>query len=85
MYEGEDWEDIRAYRPDKRLIQFADKFYPWDRPECLKLRKAGIESDEDDEGDDFMEEWRKEIAMEAGMGGGLQAYRDHMYDYDIDF
>ena len=76
VYEGEEWEDKRAYRPDKRLIQFADKFYPWDRPECLKIVRLATLPEEKE--DDWMEDWRREIAMEAGMMGGCDAYNEVM-------
>ena len=75
-YEGEEWEDKRAYRPDRRIIQFADKFYPWDRPECLKIVREATTCDNDD--DEFMQSWQREQAMEAGMMGGCLAYNEVM-------
>ena len=76
VYEGEEWEDKRAYRPDRRIIQFADKFYPWDRPECLKIiRLAALPGEKED---NWIDEWRREQAMEAGMLGGCDAYNEVM-------
>jgi len=69
VYEGEEWED--NLNPE-----VPDLFHPWDRPECLKLMKPGtIESEEEDT---FMEDWKKEIAMEEGMLQGINAYNDWM-------
>ena len=76
VYEGEEWEDKRAYRPDRRIIQFSDKFYPWDRPECFKIiRLATLPGEKED---NWIEEWRREQAVEAGMLGGCDAYNEVM-------
>ena len=36
------------------------------------------EHDEDDDGDSWQDEWRREMAMEAVMLGGCDAYNDTM-------
>ena len=76
IYEGEDWEDKNVV--DARLVdgtvRYAVKFNPWDT-ENVKLVREAIDQDEDN---DWMEEWRREIAMEAGMMGGCEAYNEVM-------
>ena len=72
VYQGPEWEN---------KLTGEQYFNPWDGDNVKLVRPACII----EEKDDFMDEWRKEIANEAGMMGGLQAYNDHMYDYDIDF
>ena len=85
VYEGEDWEDHEnSLGQNMELINGTTRkghvFYPWDRPECLKLiRKASVR---DENQYDFMEDWRREQAMEAGMMRGLKAFNEVM-GYDL--
>lgn len=76
IYEGEDWEDKNVV--DARFVdgtvRYAVKFNPWDT-ENVKLVREAIDQDEDN---GWMEEWRREIAMEAGMMGGCEAYNEVM-------
>ena len=76
LYEGEDWEDKSEV--DAQFanggVRYVQKFHPWDTDNVTLIRVA---SDVDDN-DDWMEEWRREIAMEAGMMGGCDAYNDVM-------
>jgi hypothetical protein len=76
IYEGEDWEDkdVVDARFVDGTVRYAEKFNPWDT-ENVKLVHEAIDQDEDD---DWMEEWRREIAMEAGMMGGCEAYNEVM-------
>ena len=41
---------------------------------CAQLQEAVVEEDEDD----WMDDWRREQAMEAGMMGGCDAYNEVM-------
>jgi hypothetical protein len=77
LYEGEDWEDKEEI--DARFanggVRYTEKFHPWDTDNISLIRVA---SEVDEEEDTFMEDWRREIAMEAGMMGGCAAYNDVM-------
>ena len=78
IYEGEDWEDkdnVEAVYANGH-VRYAEKFYPWDTDNVELVREASDIDDED--GDGWMEEWHREIAMEAGMMGGCDAYNDAM-------
>ena len=68
VYHGEEFEN--KYTGEQY-------FYPWDRPECLKLVRPACILVEDSE-DSFMEDWRREIAMEEGMLQGIDSYNDWM-------
>tara|TARA_B100001057_G_C22644927_1_gene869703 strand:- start:522 stop:923 length:402 start_codon:yes stop_codon:yes gene_type:complete len=79
VYEGEDWEDKEnAMGKNMELlnggVRYGQKFNPWDTDNIKLVRKAT----EDGDDDDWMEDWRREIAMEAGMMGGCEAYNEVM-------
>ena len=66
LYVGDDWHDEETGE---------DNFHPWDTDNVTLIRVASEVGDEEDK---FMEDWRREIAMEAGMMGGSVAYNDAM-------
>ena len=76
LYEGEDWEDKTEV--DAQFanggVRYVQKFHPWDTDNVTLIRSASEVEDDDD----WMEDWRREIAMEAGMMGGCAAYNDAM-------
>jgi len=77
IYEGEDWVDkdvVNAHFADG-TVRYEDKFHPWDT-DCVKLVREASPCDEEE--DTFMEDWRREIANEAGMLGGLDSYNEVM-------
>ena len=76
VYEGEDWEDknVVEARLVNGAVRYKQKFYPWDT-DNVKLVREATECDDDD---DWMDDWRREIAMEAGMMGGCEAYNEVM-------
>lgn len=51
-------------------------FHPWDHTDNLKLVRPACILDEEE--DNFMDDWRKEIANEEGMLQGIDAYNDYM-------
>ena len=55
-------------------MRYGQKFNPWDTDNIKLVREAT----EDGDDDDWMEDWRREIAMEAGMMGGCEAYNEAM-------
>jgi hypothetical protein len=50
-------------------------FHPWDHTEYLTLVRPACTLEEED---NFMDDWRKEIANEEGMLHGIDAYNDWM-------
>ena len=50
-------------------------FHPWDTDNITLIRPACVTAQDDD---DFMSDWRKEIANEEGMLQGIDAYNDFM-------
>ena len=77
LYEGEDWEDkvtIESRFVDG-TVRFAKKFYPWDTDDVTLIRAEHDIADDDDVHDDV---WKQDIAMEAGMLGGCEAYNETM-------
>ena len=88
--------EISSYHPHQRALwiycgeEFENKltgeqfFHPWDT-EDLKLVRPACDVEENEEDDDWMEQWQKEIAMEAGMSMGISAYNDYMgYYYEFE-
>ena len=77
LYEGEDWKDkdVVVSRLVNGAVIYKQKFYPWDTDNIKLVREA---TERDDDNDEWIEEWRREIAMEAGMMGGCEAYNEVM-------
>ena len=77
VYEGEDWEDkdVVVSRLVNGAVIYKQKFYPWGTDNVKLVRLATLEGEKEDS---FMEDWRREIAMEAGMMGGCEAYNEVM-------
>ena len=77
VYEGEDWEDknVIEARLVNGAVRYGDKFYPWDTDNVKLVRPAALPGEKED---NWMEEWRREQAMEAGMMGGCDAYNEVM-------
>jgi len=78
IYEGEDWLDKQVTDATfvNGSVRYVDKFYPWDRMENLTLVREATKGDDYD--DEFNAYWNREIAMEAGMLGGADAYNEAM-------
>ena len=53
----------------------AQYFHPWDTDNVTLVRPACVNAQDDD---NFMSDWRKEIANEEGMLQGIDAYNDYM-------
>ena len=77
LYEGPDYEDktLPIVLANGKVV-YDLAFHPWNGPHIKLIQEASIVSDDDD--DDWVAEWRQEIAMEAGMMGGCDAYNDAM-------
>lgn len=80
LYEGPQWEDLENTLGNNMklcngAIRYGMLFYPWDTDDIKLIREADPDAVKDD---DWEEEWRREIAMEAGMLGGCNAYNDYM-------
>ena len=80
LYEGPQWEDLdntlgNNLKLSNGVIRYGMLFYPWDTDDITLIREADPDAAEDD---NWEEEWRREIAMEAGMMGGCNAYNDCM-------
>ena len=75
LYEGDSYEDFASGRElSNGAVVYDMLFHPWDTDNVTLIRCA----EEVEEEDTFMEDWRREIAMEAGMMGGCEAYNDVM-------
>jgi len=87
-YTLQDLVAIASFQPWQRALwvyqgpEFEHKtsgekyFHPWDKTEYLTLvRPACVRKEEED---NFMDDWRKEIANEEGMLQGINAYNDCM-------
>ena len=78
-YVGEDYEDkANVLGKNMKLvngaIRYGQLFNPWDTENVELVRGAA----ECGGNDDWLDDWRKEIAMEAGMLGGCEAYNEVM-------
>ena len=75
VYEGDDYEDkLCGRRLANGTMVYDMLFHPWDTDDVKLIREADDVADDDE----WMEEWRREIAMEAGMMGGCDAYNETM-------
>ncbi len=78
LYEGPDYEDNTTGRLLANGTVVNDMaFHPWNGPHIKLIKEANLHSEEESE-DDWMQEWRREIAMQAGMMGGCEAYNEVM-------
>ena len=77
LYEGPDYEDKTAGRKlASGTVVYDMAFHPWNGPHIKLIEEADLVDDASD--DDWVEEWRQEIAMQAGMMGGCDAYNETM-------
>jgi len=75
FYEGDEYEDkLCGRRLASGAMVYDMLFHPWDTDDVKLIREADDSADDDD----WMEDWRREIAMEAGMMGGCDAYNETM-------
>ena len=78
LYEGDSYEDFASGRElSNGAVVYDMLFHPWDTDNVTLIRCA-----EELDFHAFVEDWRSEmrdeIAMEAGMMGGCDAYNDAM-------
>lgn len=78
-YSGEDYKDTNNVTgKNMKLINGAVRYFhmfnPWDTDNVILIQNAEV----DDVSDSFNEEWRHEVAMQAGMMGGCSAYNEVM-------
>ena len=77
LYEGPDYEDkTLPIVSANGTVVYDLAFHPWNGPHMKLIVETELIKDASD--DDWVDEWRKEIAMEAGMLGGCDAYNDAM-------
>tara|TARA_Y100001970_G_C13776112_1_gene622921 strand:- start:38 stop:445 length:408 start_codon:yes stop_codon:yes gene_type:complete len=78
-YVGEEYEDkANVLGKNMQLVNGAVRygylFNPWDTDNFVLIQKSGMV----EQSDNYDYSWRKEIAMEAGMLHGTNAYNDVM-------
>ncbi len=79
LYEGPDYEDKTTGRKlASGTIVYDMAFHPWDAGYIKLIEKADLEDAQTARDDDNDEEWKQEIAMQAGMMGGCDAYNEVM-------
>ncbi len=75
VYEGDDYEDKTHPRElASGTVTYGLAFHPWDTSNVSLVKEASSVSGDDD----FAETWQREVAMEAGMMGGCDAYNEVM-------
>jgi hypothetical protein len=75
VYEGEDYNDLSKPRQlVNGMIAYDMLFHPWDTDGIELIVGSSVKT----LNNDFYSEWHKEIAMEAGMLGGCEAYNEVM-------
>ena len=78
IYEGKDYEDKTTGRKlVNGTIVYDMLFHPWDTNDVKLVSKITPQKQALID-DDSLFLWKKEIAMEAGMMGGCEAYNDVM-------
>ena len=74
--------------PDSQEVEDMAKEFPsqtlsvinkWINDEREKYNSPEAKAEREEEERRYQAMWRSEIAMQAGMGMGIQAYNDHMY------
>lgn len=76
LYEGDSYEDFASGRElSNGAVVYDMLFHPWDT-DNVTLVRCVKESDRDDDWE--MRQWQRELAQEAGMLRGVNAYNETM-------
>ena len=76
-YEGPDYEDkTNGRKLVNGKVVYDLAFHPWNGPHIKMILESELHIDVSE--DDWIDEWRQEIAMQEGMMGGCDAYNEAM-------